>query len=188
MKRTIILAACLLLCAAPLRLRAQSASQGSPAAQPLQHFYHLKMVVRELSDSGAVTNTRTYEATVTTGDNVSDQVIKTGSRLPIATGSYSGTSSPSISNTQFQYIDLGIDLDVRRVAEVGDGLTFHFKAEVTSTAKYSEIAGVNEPVIRQNAWSSDVIVPLGKPTVVYSSDELDSKGKMQVEVTATPVE
>jgi len=184
MKRSLILAAALLLSAVPLQLIAQE----SHATQTPQHFYRLKLVVKELSDTGAVTNSRTYQATVSTGENLPDQVIKTGSRIPIATGSYSGPSSPSISNTQFQYVDLGIDMDVRRVVEVSEGLAFHLKAEITSTAKYSEIAGVNEPVIRQNTWFSDVLVPAGKPTIVYSSDDLDTKGKTQVEVTATPVE
>jgi hypothetical protein len=33
-----------------------------------------------------------------------------------------------------------------------------------------------------------VLISIGKPTVVFSSDDLDSKGKMQVEVTAAKVE
>jgi len=187
MKRTIILAAALLLFAAPLHLCAQSATQASPATQTTQRFYHLKFVVEELSDAGAVTNSRAYQATVTTGPNDPPQIIKTGSRVPIATGTYSGSGS-AVQNTQFQYIDLGIDMEIQHVAEVGDGLKFHLHTEVSSMARYSQIAGVNEPVIRQNDWSSDVLVPIGKPTVVYSSDDLDSKGKMQVEVTATPIE
>ncbi len=58
----------------------------------------------------------------------------------------------------------------------------------SSVAHQTEVAGVGEPVIRQNVWDSTVLVPIGKPTVVFSSDDLDSKGKMQVEVTATRVE
>ena len=185
MKRTIILAACLLLCAAPLHLRAQSASQGSTAA-PAQHFYHLKLVVEELSDTGSVTNSRTYQTTVSTAGS-SDQYLNTGSRVPVATGTYSGSNS-AVQNTQFQYIDLGIAFHIGHVKEVGQSLSFQLKAEISSMAKYSEIAGVNEPVIRQNTWFSDVLVPAGKPTIVYSSDDLDTKGKTQVEVTATPVE
>lgn len=187
MKRTLILAAALLLSAAPLRLCAQSTPQASPAAQAPQHFYHLKFVVEEISDTGAATNARTYQTTVSTGEDTPPQFIKTGSRVPIATGTYSASGS-TVQNTQFQYIDLGIDMEIQHVAEAGDVLKFHLKTEVSSMARYSEIAGVNEPVIRQNAWSSDVLVPIGKPSVVYSSDDLDSKGKMQVEVTATPVE
>lgn len=187
MKRTILLAAALLLFAAPFHLCAQDASQGSSAAQPPEHFYHLKLVVEELSDTGAVTNTRTYQATVSTDPKSAPQSIKTGSRIPIATGSTSGSGS-ALQNTQFQYIDLGIDFDITHVKEIGQSLSFYLRATVSSMARYSQIAGINEPVIRQNTWSSEVLVPVGKPSIVYSSDDLDSKGRMQVEVTATPVE
>jgi hypothetical protein len=33
-----------------------------------------------------------------------------------------------------------------------------------------------------------VLIPIGKPTVVFSSDDLGDKGKLQVELTATRVE
>ncbi len=187
MKRSVILATALLLFAAPLCLCAQNAPQESAPASTTQHFYHLKFIVEELSDTGTVTNTRTYQTTVSTGPNDPSQIIKTGSRVPIVTGSYSGSGSP-LPNTQFQYIDLGVSIQVQHVAEIGDALKFNLRTDVSSMAKYSEIAGVNEPVIRQNTWSSDVLVPIGKPSVVFSSDDLDTKGKMQVEVTATPVE
>jgi hypothetical protein len=43
-------------------------------------------------------------------------------------------------------------------------------------------------VIRQNTWVGPVVIPVGKPTVVFSSDALESKGGMQVSVTATLLE
>jgi hypothetical protein len=46
----------------------------------------------------------------------------------------------------------------------------------------------NDPVIRQNKWDSTVLIPIGKPTVVFSSDDLDDRGKLQVELTATRME
>jgi hypothetical protein len=32
-----------------------------------------------------------------------------------------------------------------------------------------------------------VIVPVGKPTVIFSSDDVASKGQMQLELTASPI-
>jgi hypothetical protein len=40
-------------------------------------------------------------------------------------------------------------------------------------------------LIRQTKWSSNVIVPIGKPTVIFSSDDATTKGQMQLELTAT---
>jgi hypothetical protein len=42
-------------------------------------------------------------------------------------------------------------------------------------------------LLRQNRWRSDVLVPLRKPTVIFSSDDPTSTHKMQVELTATPI-
>lgn len=165
-------------------------AQNSPPAATPQHFYRLHFAVAELDGAGKVTNTRIYEETIATtgsGPSVGDQQIKTGSRVPIATGTY-GSNNANPANTQFQYIDLGVNLDVRDASERGEMLGLRLKAEVSSIARQTEVAGTGEPVIRQNVWDSLVLIPIGKPTVVFSSDDLDSKGKMQVEVTATRVE
>lgn len=189
MKRIPILAAALLFAATPLYLRAQDTNQSQASAQPPAHFYQLKLVVEELDSAGRITNTRTYQTTMSTGAKSPSQSLKTGSRVPVATGSYTGAHAGAVENVQFQYIDLGVDARFEHAEEVGNSLDFHLRLEVSSMAAQSEnIAGVQEPVIRQNAWDSDVVVPIGKPTIVFSSDDLDSKGKMQVQVTATPIE
>ena len=191
MKTVVTCVAVFTLSLLPMGTRAQDA-QAAAAPPPPQHFYRVHFAVTELDGAGKVTNTRTYEETVATtggGHSVGDQQIKTGSRVPIATGSYAAKGDPTnLANTQFQYIDLGVNLDVREANEHGEMLGFRLKAEVTSVARQTEIGGVGEPVIRQNVWDSSVLVPVGKATVVFSSDDLDSKGKMQVEVTATRVE
>jgi hypothetical protein len=191
MKTIVTFVAVFALSLLPMATRAQD-SQGTAAPASPQHFYRVHFAVAELDGAGKVTNTRTYEETVATtgsGHVVGDQQIKTGSRVPIATGSYATNGNPAnAANTQFQYIDLGVNLNVREVAEHGEMLGFRLKAEVSSVARQTEIGGVGEPVIRQNVWDSTVLVPVGKPTVVFSSDDLDSKGKMEVEVTATKVE
>lgn len=188
MKTIATFAAIFTLSLLPASMRAQSPS-GTPAASPApeQHFYRLHFAVEELDAASKVTNTRIYEETISTASGA-DQQIKTGSRVPIATGSYGGNANDKLMNTQFQYIDLGVNLDVRDVNEHGDRLGFRLKAEISSIARQTEIGGVGEPVIRQNVWDSTLTVPIGKPTLVFSSDDLDSKGKMQVEVTATKVD
>jgi hypothetical protein len=191
MKTIVTCVAVFTLSLLPLAIRAQD-SQGPATPASPQHFYRLHFAVAELDGAGKVINTRTYEETVATtgaGHSVGDQQIKTGSRVPIATGSYAASGDPAkLANTQFQYIDLGVNLDVREATEHGEMLGFRLKAEVSSVARQTEIGGVGEPVIRQNVWDSTVLISIGKPTVVFSSDDLDSKGKMQVEVTATKVE
>lgn len=154
----------------------QTASQKPPA-----HYYKLNLTVEETNSSGQVSNARSYVTSVRTGGNV--QQIRTGTRVPVITGT--GTSTQS---TQFTYIDLGVDFDVRDVEEIGDRLGLKLTANVSSLAEQENIGELKEPVIRQNKWDSAVVIPIGKSTVVFSADDLSDKGKMQVEVTATRIE
>jgi hypothetical protein len=158
--------------------------QDAAPATP-EHFYRLNLTVEEINDAGKVENTRSYFETVVTGRVGGAQgQIRTGSRIPIATGAHDGA-------TQFQYVDVGVNVDVRQVREIGEKLSFTLTAEVSSLAQEEHaVAGspVGDPVIRQNKWDSSVLIPVGKPTLVFSADDLDSKGKMQVVVTATKVE
>jgi hypothetical protein len=165
----------LTVAAAPACLMAQD-----NAPKPPDHYYKLNLTVEQTNDAGQVTNTRSYVATIMTGGGT--QEIRTGSKVPIETGTDKGS-------TQFQYIDVGVMFDVRNVREVGDKLGFTLVTEVSSVAGQKSIGdmptAVGEPIIRSDKWNSNVLIPMGKPTVVSSADDLDDKGKMQVELTAT---
>jgi hypothetical protein len=43
----------------------------------------------------------------------------------------------------------------------------------------------NQPVIRQNRWDAAVLIPLNKPTIIFSSDDVTTKHKLQLELTAS---
>jgi hypothetical protein len=179
MKKAATTLTLLALAFAPACLLAQDETPRSP-----DHYYRLNLTVEQTNDAGQVINTRSYAATVMT--NGGAQEIRTGSKVPVETGSGNG-------NTQFQYIDVGVMVDVKNVREVGEKLGFTLVTEVSSVATGANASsGMNpapgEPIIRSNKWNSNVLIPIGKPTVVYSADDLEDKGKMQVEVTATRVD
>jgi hypothetical protein len=184
MKRFSFVVGILAMAMGPVCAVGQGADQGSTkAASEPEHYYRLNFTLEEMNDAGKVANSRSYFATIVTGRGATQQ-IRTGSRIPIATGTHDGS-------TQFQYVDVGVSVDVRQVKEVGDKLGFSLTAEVSSLAPQANaMTGTvgNDPVIRQNKWDSAVLIPIGKPTVVFSSDDLDDKGKLQVELTATRVE
>ena len=134
-------------------------------------YFHLDFVVKEV-DGGKVVSARHYTASTATGDaNLSGCSIRAGSKVP----------APS-SGGQFTYLDVGVNIDCRGSKEVDGNLTLNVTAEVSSA-----ITASTPPVIRQNRWNANVAVPLGKPTVVFSSDDMTTKGQMQLELTATPL-
>lgn len=183
MKKAAIVLALMVLSAAPLAVRGQESQDRSTAgnANPPEHFYKLNLTVEEIDDAGKVTNARSFATTLKTAPGFT-QSVRTGDRVPVATGT-------SGSNTQYTYIDSGVDMDISQVKDSGNQLSFRLTANVSSFAKAgATIGAVQEPIIRQNKWDSAVLIPIGKPTVVFSADDLNDKGKMQVELTATRVD
>jgi type II secretory pathway component GspD/PulD (secretin) len=155
-----------------------------PAAPPI-HYYHLDFVIQELDANGKPVNSRSYATIVTTDRSDSNVDLRTGSRVPIVTAGKPTASETEKLETQFQYIDVGVRIDTRGAHEIGDQFAIHLHAEISSLAEASGTAERADPVIRQNSWDSAVLIPIGKPTVVFSSDALESKGRMQLVVTAT---
>lgn len=149
-----------------------------------QNLYHLKLIVKEL-ESGQVINAREYDTNLTTvqGKSIAyTNAIRNGNRIPVTTGS---TAASNAVNTMYTYIDVGVNFDIREYRVDGDKAFFVLKAEITNvdSAPHSTL----QPVIHQNSWNSNVRVVLGKPTIVFSSDDVSSKRTTQVEVTATEV-
>jgi general secretion pathway protein D len=77
--------------------------------------------------------------------------IKIGDRVPIATGSFGGTGggySPVV-NTQFQYLDVGVNIDiVPRIHSEGE-VTLKMTLEISSVTGQQNIGGVTQPIIGQ---------------------------------------
>jgi hypothetical protein len=160
------------------------------APEPPAHFFHLEFVVQETGPDGKPTNSRTYSGTVSTSRTDRGFSMRTGSRVPIVTGmtSVENKNMP----VQFQYIDVGVSIDARDARENGDKLALSLNADISSLADPAGSASTSTanngaPVVRQNKWQAGVLIPIGKPAVVFTSDVLDSKGGMQLVVTATPI-
>jgi hypothetical protein len=150
-----------------------SQDAGAKAAAEQPKYFRLDFVVKEL-DAGKVTNSRNYSMTISTGETMTS-VIRAGSKIPITTGG-------GAESTGLTYIDVGVNIDCRAAKEIQGDLALNISAEISSAATTSP-----PPLIRQTKWSANVIVPLRKSTLVFSSDDAATKGQMQLELTATPI-
>ena len=158
----------------------QNATEQAKAPEAAAHFYHLDFVVQEIGADGKPANSRTYTTTVSTGPRDRGASIRTLSRIPVVSGEAQG-------NAQFQYVDVGVNIDARNAKEIGRDLFIDLNADISSIAPTID-QHLHQPVIRQNKWQASVLIPVGKATVVFTSDSLDSKGSMQVVVTATALQ
>jgi hypothetical protein len=160
-------------CGALLLTAGLCAAQGDKSADQPKYF-HLDFAVKEI-DNGKAVNTRHYTTTAMTGESTPVScTIRSGSKLPLQTG---GGSS-----TQFVYVDIGVSIDCRSMKEIDGSLAISVTAEISSAAPTA-----NQPLIRQTKWSSNVIIPVGKPAVIFSSDDAAGNGQMQLELTATAI-
>jgi hypothetical protein len=165
---------------ASLAQEAAKPEETPKAPEAPAHYYHLEFVVQELGADGKPVNSRSYSSTTSTDRSDLSASIRTGSRVPIVTGSSSGS--------QYQYMDVGINIDVRNTHEVNGKLKISLVADVSSLATPAGLSQPSTPVVRNNRWQAPVLVPLNKPTVVFTSDALDTKGSIQLVVTATPMQ
>lgn len=157
----------------------EPASQSAPAkgADGPVHFYHLEFVVQELGGDGKPANSRVYTIDANTDRVTRNTSIRTGSRVPV----------PTSGNT-FQYIDLGVNIDVHNAHEVDGKLALEVNAEISSLATPASVGESSAPVIRSNRWQAPVLIPINKASIIFTSDSLDSKGNMQIQVTAKPIQ
>jgi general secretion pathway protein D len=102
--------------------------------------------------------------------------LKIGSKVPVATGSFqagvgvgvtgsSGVVNPLV-NTQFQYIDVGVNIEVTpRVHPDGD-ISLKGTVDVSQITGTSNIGGINQPVIGQKKTEIDVRLKEGEPNIL----------------------
>ncbi len=181
---------CLMLLALPLSqniyaqdtpnlLSSKAPDAAKPAALPV-HYYHLEFSVQQISPEGKLAPPSTYTTTVST-DSSEPMSIRADSKVPILAGSWLGVAK---ENQQVSYQDIGVHIDARDAHETGGKLTFNLIAELTTLAAPTN-PDIHQYVIRQNRWQAWVLIPVGKPTTVFTSDDFYNKGGVQILVTAT---
>ncbi len=95
--------------------------------------------------------------------------LKIGSKIPIATGSYSSTLSTTASlgvQTQFTYIDVGVNIDMTPTVHFDREVSLKMKVEVSSTNGNVTISGVTEPIISQRVAEQTIQLKDGEPSIL----------------------
>lgn len=98
--------------------------------------------------------------------------LKIGDRVPVATGSFQagvGAGSAGVSplvNTQFQYIDVGVNLDVTPRVHPDDEISLKLKVEVSSVTGTESIGGIDQPIISQRTVDHDIRLKDGEVNVL----------------------
>jgi len=135
--------------------------------------YRLDFSFNEVLD-GKNVNTRHYSMNLTAGES---NEIKIGTRVPAAIGG-NGTA-------QFQYMDVGTSIWAQ-LREHGDELVLAVRGEVSNLdMEAGEHNVASAPVVRQIKINGDTLLVVGKPILIGSVDDPNSKRQFQLEVTVT---
>jgi hypothetical protein len=164
---------------------ALAAQPPSQEAKPAETTYKLNFKVYELEDGKRI-NERSYVfPAIATPANTRSRTstVKVGVRTPVTTSEHDG-------NRAFQYLDVGLNLDCT-LEDVEGKLTASINVEIATFALHEQqedprLGG--QPVIRQLKQGFRIQLPVGKPVLVTSLDDINSKKRTQIEVTATKFE
>jgi hypothetical protein len=121
--------------------------------------YRLTYTVTE-TDGGKPARTEHFSMVVLTGGRT---MLKQGGRAPIVTGSFD--SGNVKSETQVQYVDVGLNIDASL-----DGERLHSKIEQSSLAEEKPVGGGQDPMIRQTVLDGISNLSMDKPVVLGTLD------------------
>ncbi|MBI4460013.1 MAG: hypothetical protein HY648_08140 [Acidobacteria bacterium] len=96
--------------------------------------------------------------------------LRIGDRIPIATGSFQpgvgGAVVSPLVQTQFQYIDVGVNLDITPKVHADREITLKVRVEISAVTQQVEIGGIRQPVIGQRVIEHDIRLQEGEINVL----------------------
>jgi general secretion pathway protein D len=96
--------------------------------------------------------------------------MKIGERIPIATGSYQTGATTAITsslvNTQFTYIDVGVQIEMTPTVHFDHDVTLKLKIEDSSEASSVTISGVTEPIIANKSSEQTIRLREGEASIL----------------------
>jgi general secretion pathway protein D len=106
--------------------------------------------------------------------------LKIGERVPVATGSFQpgigGVGINPLVNTQFQYLDVGVNIDITPRVHAGREISMKLSMDVSAVDSYVSIGGISQPVIGQRKIEHEIRLRDGEVSLLGGMME-DSRTK-----------
>lgn len=153
----------------------QTVSKASTETAP--RTYRLTYTITELDGTKRL-GAQHYALTV--NSDVRPVEMKLGSRVPVATGSFTTTSSGPQTNVQYQYVDVGLKIEAR-VREFDSGVEVFSNVDQSGIGE-EESAMKGTPVIRNSSLQNTALLTAGKPMMLGSLDVPGSTRHLDIEV------
>jgi general secretion pathway protein D len=96
--------------------------------------------------------------------------LKIGDRVPVATGSFQpgigGVGINPLVNTQFQYLDVGVNIDITPRVHADREVTLKLAMDISSVTGNSNIGGISQPVIGQRKIEHEIRLKDGEVSLL----------------------
>ena len=96
--------------------------------------------------------------------------LKIGDRVPVATGSFQpgigGVGINPLVNTQFQYLDVGVNIDITPKVHAAREVTLKVSMDISSVTGQSNIGGISQPVIGQRKIEHEIRLKEGEVNIL----------------------
>ena len=153
---------------------------GSTTTPSLYDLSHLKATDFAVTVGGATANllltddnTKILQNPRIRATDGQKATMKIGSKIPIATGSYSqpgitGGAAMGIgyAQTQFQYTDVGVNIEMTPTVHIDHDVTLKIKIEVSAQSGQVTIEGVTEPILSQRVVDQVIRLREGEASIL----------------------
>jgi general secretion pathway protein D len=96
--------------------------------------------------------------------------LKIGERVPVATGSFQpgigGVGINPLVNTQFQYLDVGVNIDITPHIHADGDVTLKISMDVSAVTGSSNIGGISQPIIGQRKIEHEIRLKDGEANLL----------------------
>jgi general secretion pathway protein D len=157
----------------------------APSTIPLNQLQHLSTADYSVRLPGATATALLTDSTTKIIQNPEIRAVdgqsaklRVGDRVPIATGSFqagvgvgttgaggAGIVNPLV-NTQFQYIDVGVNVDITPRIHPNHEISMKVSVEVSSVTGRVTIGGIEQPIISQRKIDHDVRLQEGEVNIL----------------------
>jgi general secretion pathway protein D len=158
-------------------------NNGAPGTVTLNQLTHLNQNDLALTLPSATANFLLSDSTTRIIQNPQVRSLEgqpaklnIGDRVPVATGSFQagvGVGSTSgagfvnpLVNTQFQYIDVGVNVEVTPRVHPNRDVSLKLQIEVSSVSNFQTIGGIQQPVISQRKIAHEIRLKEGESSML----------------------
>jgi len=96
--------------------------------------------------------------------------LKIGDRVPVATGSFQpgigGVGINPLVNTQFQYLDVGVNIDITPRVHSNGEVTLKITMDVSAVTGQQNIGGISQPIIGQRKIEHEIRLKDGEANLL----------------------